>query len=86
MIAKKLSDEEAARIRKLREAKEKYEEDLKWWGPRYTKDEIWTINLPRGWLKGYVQLNNQDLLQEDEDSTEESNLADDQSEENENSE
>ena len=62
MLAKKLSDEEAARIRKLREAKEKYEEDLKWWGPRYTKDEIWTINLPRGWLKGYVQLNNEDLL------------------------
>ena len=54
-LAKKLSDEEAARIRKIREAKEKYEEDLKWWGKHYTDDEIWTINLPRDWLNGYIQ-------------------------------
>jgi hypothetical protein len=61
-LKKKLSDEEAERVRKIREAKEKYEEDLKWWGKHYTKDEIWTINLPRGWMKGYLQLNDDDLL------------------------
>jgi hypothetical protein len=75
-LKKKLSDEEAERIRKIREAKEKYEEDLKWWGKHYTKDEIWTINLPRGWLKGYMQLNNDDLLQTNDDEASDIDSAD----------
>jgi len=62
LLAKKLENEEAERIRRLREAKEKYDEDLKWWGKHYTNDEIWTINLPRGWMSGYVQLKDDDLV------------------------
>ena len=35
------------------EAKEKEEEQKKINGD-YTQDELWTINLPRGWLNGYL--------------------------------
>lgn len=52
-MAKKKADEEAAKNRKLIEAKEKQEEDRKLNGD-FTKDELWTLNLPRGWLNGYL--------------------------------
>lgn len=42
----------------------------------YTQDELWTINLPKGWLNGYLQLDSQVHLNgEGEDLDSEDEIA-----------
>ena len=44
----------------------------------FTKDELWTLNMPHAWLKNYLQLDSQELVQLNDEENKDEELDSDE--------